>query len=505
VLESDPPSFARQVIRHYRESAPERSSLLMGTASDGSIDQLINYLGPARTVKTVSYYQAIDYEHLLPPGIFSGKIVLVGRSLEASPTPAPLSGDLFLTPFSWISGEPLAGIEIQAILIDNILEKRFIRELNKTSQWILLLVLTLASSLLIIKLQLIRALIVVSGLATLSIIISYWVFAKMGLWVPLFSAILSLVLVYGGHLLVRALRVEHERRRLLEAMNRSLETKVAERTKELSFAHQELSQQHQQLELAYRKLAQTQQQLVHSEKMASLGLLVAGVAHELNNPISYVNSNLDFIEDYTERLVQETGMLDGAINLTGNQFQKTLKTLRELIASCKGGTERVRKVVMDLQIFSRADDIDLVLADLHQGLESTLNLLARQYSDRITIHRDYGHLPLVECYPGQINQVFMNLLQNAVQAIPDSGDIWIKTSFDNGWVNIIIKDNGIGIPEKNLNQIFDPFFTTKELGSGTGLGLSISYGIIRKHGGQIYITSVVHEGAEFTIQLPMRH
>jgi two-component system NtrC family sensor kinase len=271
------------------------------------------------------------------------------------------------------------------------------------------------------------------------------------------------------------------------------------------------------LETAYQELAQTQQQLVHSEKMASLGLLVAGVAHELNNPISYVNSNLEFIEDYTERLVRictaysGANVLEGVIDSSSDdcreipRFETTLKTLRELIASCKGGTERVRKIVLDLQIFSRTDDVDLVLTDLHQGLESTLNILTKQYCNRITIHRDYGHLPQVECYPGQINQVFMNILQNAVQAIPDCGDIWIKTSFDNGWVNIMIKDSGIGIPEENLNQIFDPFFTTKEVGSGTGLGLSISYGIIRKHGGRIYMTSVVHEGAEFTIQLPVTH
>lgn len=510
------PSFAQQVIRHFLESksiAPP----LPEQAIEDETEQVINHPGPQRTLKTVSYYQALDYEQLLPPGIFNDKIVLVGRSLEATPTLEQLSGDMFLTPFSWVSGEPVAGVEIQATIISNLLEDQLIDAPSRLGRWVLLLSLALASSLLIVRLTPVVALLALAALTGLSIIVIKVIFANMNLWLPVFSVILSLLLIYGGHLLVRTLGAEYERRRFLEVTNRNLETKVVERTRELWIAHEELSAHHQQLEVAYQELAQTQQQLVHSEKMASLGLLVAGVAHELNNPISYVNSNLEFIEDYTERLVQictaysETNALQGVIDPSSDdcgeipRFEMTLKTLRELIASCKGGTERVRKIVLDLQIFSRTDDIDLVWADLHQGLESTLNLLTKQYYNRITIHRDYGQLPQVECYPGQINQVFMNLLQNAIQAIADHGDIWIKTGLDDGWVTIMIKDNGIGIPEENSNRIFDPFFTTKEIGSGTGLGLSISYGIIRKHGGKIYMTSVFHEGAEFTIQLPVRH
>ncbi len=145
-----------------------------------------------------------------------------------------------------------------------------------------------------------------------------------------------------------------------------------------------------------------------------------------------------------------------------------------------------------------------MLTDLHEGIASTLNLLAKQYRNRIVVHRDYGSLPLVECYPSQINQVFMNLLQNAAQAIPGQGEVWIRTSADSGWVKIIIRDNGVGIPEDQLNRIFDPFFTTKPVGAGTGLGLSISYGIIEKHGGRIRATSKVGEGTEFTLELPVR-
>jgi len=505
-----PSSFAQQTLERFLRAEPISRTVRKNVVSNETA-RIINYLGPQRTFKTVSYYQALDHQHLLPPGIFADKIVLVGWSLETSPTLAELSGDMFLTPFSWVSGEPVAGVEIQATIISNMLENQFIDAPSRLGRWGLLLSLALASSLLIVRLTPIVASIAIAALVGLSIIVIEVVFTNMNLWLPIFSVIMSLILIYGGHLLIRVLQTELERRHFLEEMNHDLEIKVNQRTHELSIAHQELMHHHQQLEAAYQELTQTQQQLVHSEKMASLGLLVAGVAHELNNPISYVNSNLDFIEDYTERLVQEAHALGSSMSLSNDnyreipRFETTLKTLRELIASCKGGTERVRKIVLDLQIFSRTDDIDLVFVDLHEGLDSTLNLLTRQYYNRITIHRDYGQLPQIECHPGQINQVFMNILQNAIQAIPDHGDIFIKTSFDNERINIAIKDNGIGIPEAHLNQIFDPFFTTKKIGSGTGLGLSISYDIIKKHGGQIYATNVVPEGAEFTIQLPVTH
>ena len=520
LLAPDMPSFALQVVRRYLEN-PASGTTAVAEAKRFSQrnllqEVLIDYRGPPKTVKTVSYYQALNFERMLPPGIFAGKIVLVGRLLEAIPEPQRLSGDTFLTPFSWVAGSPSAGVEIQANIISNVLEGRFITELGKPGQLILLLALLLAASLLLARLQPVTALIATMALAGLSIAVADRVFTKMGLWLPLFSIILGLGLVYGGHLLVRALMAERERRRLLEDINRDLEAKIAERTQELSTANQELHQRHQQIEAAYQELARAQEQLVHSEKMASLGLLVAGVAHELNNPISYVHSNLDFIEDYTERLVgiieaySDLGQLDAPVRRRGDEWKKmahfeaTRKTLRELIASCREGTERVKKIVLDLRVFSRTDDIGLVLADLHEGIESTLNLLAKQYQDRITVHRDYGSLPLVECYPGQINQVFMNLLQNAAQAIPNRGEVWIRTVSKDGWAKIIIKDNGMGIPEHNLNKIFDPFFTTKAVGMGTGLGLSISYGIIEKHGGKIRVMSNINEGTELVVELPVR-
>ena len=159
--------------------------------------------------------------------------------------------------------------------------------------------------------------------------------------------------------------------------------------------------------------------------------------------------------------------------------------------------------MLDLRTFSRTDDLGLVMADLQSGIESSLNLLSREHKDRITIHREYNSLPLVECYAGQINQVFMNLLQNAAQAIPERGQVWIKTESFSDWVRVAIKDTGKGIPAKDLERIFDPFFTTKPIGEGTGLGLSISYGIVEKHGGRITVASALGEGTEFAVELPV--
>ena len=519
LLAPDLPSFALQVVRRYL-GKPAPGTMAATEAQwlrqrDLTREVLIAYRGPPKTIKTVSYYQALNYERMLPPGVFAGRIVLVGRLLEAIPEPQRLSGDTFLTPFSWLAGSPSAGVEIQANLISNVLEGRFITELGPAGQWVLLLVAVLASSLLIAHLKPVAALSATVALAGLAVLTAYGVFTQMDLWLPIVSIILSFALVYGSHLLVRVLLAERERRRLLETSNRNLEMKIAERTHELSTAHQELQQRHQQIETAYQELARTQDQLVQSEKMASLGLLVAGVAHELNNPISYVHSNLEFIQDYTERLAAMAKThfeADHSANSVSRQkdaqpeiarVEATLNTLQELIASCREGTERIKKIVLDLRVFSRTDDIGLVLADLHEGIESTLNLLAKQYQDRITLHREYGYLPLVECYPSQLNQVFMNLLQNAAQAIPGQGEVWIHTVAEGDRARITIRDNGVGIPEEQLNRIFDPFFTTKPVGTGTGLGLSISYGIIQKHGGKIRATSKVGEGTEFTIELPV--
>lgn len=525
LLTPDMPSFALQTVKRYLETSPAQTPNAAPSVNRSnnpfnyktlSQEMLIHYRGPPNSFRTISYYQALDYEQMLPPGVFSGKIVLVGRWLEAIPEPQRLSGDTFLTPFSWVVNQPAAGVEIQANLISNLLEDNFVTEPDLLTRLLLLLPLLLASSILLAQLRPLIGLLTTLLLVSLLFVAAVLIFAQWSFWLPVFSGMIALILVYAGHLLLRALTAERERRRLLEEMNRDLESKIVARTQELSSANQELQQRHQQIEAAYAQLAKTQTQLIQSEKMASLGLLVAGVAHELNNPISYVSSNLEFVEDYVGRLIniidayssgddpKAPNRRRGDVYQQDQRFQKAVETLYQLIASCKEGAERVKKIVLDLRVFSRTDDLGLVLADIHQGTESALNLLVKYYQNRITIHRDYGNLPLVECYPSQINQVLLNLLQNAAQAIRQQGEVWIKTEAEQGWVRIIIRDNGCGIADDHLSRIFDPFFTTKPVGTGTGLGLSISYGIIEKHGGKIRVASVINQGSEFTIELPLR-
>jgi signal transduction histidine kinase len=260
-----------------------------------------------------------------------------------------------------------------------------------------------------------------------------------------------------------------------------------------------LETQKEEIEIAYRDLRETQVQLVQSEKMASLGQLVAGVAHELNNPINFVYANIHYLRKFLNEL---RGLFQkGVENASAGAI---FGWLEELLEGCRHGAERTKQIVTDLRTFSRLDEAEFKQADIHEGIESTLTLLDYHLKDRITVHRNYGKIPPIECYPGQLNQVFMNLLANAAEAIQDKGDIWIRTAMEGDEVVISIRDNGIGIPEEHLEKLFTPFFTTKEVGRGIGLGLSVTYGIIQKHGGQISVESEVDKGSTFTIRLPVR-
>ncbi len=273
----------------------------------------------------------------------------------------------------------------------------------------------------------------------------------------------------------------------------------------------------QNIELATRKaeLERLQAQLVHNEKMASLGQLAAGVAHELNNPAGFIYGNMDLLEEYQAGLSQLLSVYDEselpppiaskvqAIKQKIN-YDLLLSDLTSIVSDCREGAERIRKVVINLRLFSRLDQADVQLVDLHEGIDSTIRLLSRYYNNgRIRLVRKYADLPMIGCYAGQLNQVWMNLLANAAQAIDGEGEVRISTHIESGFAQVVISDTGCGIPEEQLHKIFDPFFTTKAVGEGTGLGLSTSYGIIERHGGTIRAESKMGEGTSFIVNIPL--
>ena len=271
------------------------------------------------------------------------------------------------------------------------------------------------------------------------------------------------------------------------------------------------------LEKAYKDLKTTQAQILQREKMASIGQLAAGVAHEINNPMGFISSNLGTLGKYVNKLSDfintQTGVIESLksaeISEGLTEKRKKLKLdyiledVEELIKESLEGAERVKKIVQNLKTFSRVDEAEYKFADINECIESTLNIVWNELKYKATVEKDYQKLPLAKCYPQQLNQVFMNLLVNAAHAIEKQGEIKIKTWNGNGFINVSISDTGCGIPEDEINRIFEPFFTTKEVGKGTGLGLSISYDIVKKHNGEIVIDSEVGKGTTFTVKIPV--
>lgn len=313
----------------------------------------------------------------------------------------------------------------------------------------------------------------------------------------------------------------------LAAYSQTLEQKVEERTRELRTKNSQLQE-------LLEKLHQSQVQIVQSEKMSSLGQLVAGVAHEINNPVNFIHGNLAHIQAYAQDLMNflhlyqkhhpgPTAEIVAAAEEIDLEFLQT--DLPKLLNSMQVGTDRIRQIVLSLRNFSRMDEAEFKPVDIHEGIDSTLLILqhrlkAKAERPEIQVIREYGNLPLVECYAGQLNQVFMNILANAIDALEEQNakrtyqqqkeapaQIVIRTSNVKNmeWIEISIIDNGPGMPDQVRQKIFNPFFTTKSIGQGTGMGLPISYQVVvEKHQGQLNCCSTPGEGTTFMIQIPVK-
>ena len=306
--------------------------------------------------------------------------------------------------------------------------------------------------------------------------------------------------------------LKHRLSRLLPAVKRAL-AETRERTA---------------CRMADEKLKTTQSQIFQSDKMASIGQLAAGIAHEINNPVGFLSSNLKTLTDYQMNLGQiiseyrqfidhlseakNTGLAESEIeNQTACLRTKEteldidfiLEDIPNLIRESCEGLDRIKQIVLNLKDFSHPGEDVLKLADINQNLDTTLNIVWNELKYKATIIKDYGNLPQVNCYPQQINQVFMNLLVNAAHAIEKKGEIRISTRQDGSHVEIAVSDTGQGIAAKNLPRIFDPFFTTKAVGKGTGLGLNVSHNIVKKHHGVIDVQSEPGKGTTFTVRLPI--
>ena len=303
----------------------------------------------------------------------------------------------------------------------------------------------------------------------------------------------------------------------INRLNRDLERRVEARTADLLAMNSILMAEKEQNKALIRKFEDAQMQLLQSEKMASLGQLAAGVAHEINNPVGFVNSNLGVLKTYFEDLFS---LLDAyercEAQLTAEQkdalgqvkqridIDYLREDLGKLYVESMDGLQRVKQIVQDLKDFSRIGNAEWTTANIEKGLESTINVAWNELKYKADVVREYAGIPEVECIPSQLNQVFMNLLVNAAHSIRERGRITVRTNETENDVRIEVSDTGCGIPSENLQRIFDPFFTTKPVGSGTGLGLSLSYGIVQKHGGRIEVESRVGEGSTFRVILPKR-
>ncbi|NJM15322.1 MAG: PAS domain-containing protein, partial [Bacteroidales bacterium] len=310
----------------------------------------------------------------------------------------------------------------------------------------------------------------------------------------------------------------------LENYRNNLEELVGQRTAELEMANQALNQtneklssQKEKLEQTVLKLKTTREKLIESEKLASLGMLTAGIAHEINNPVNYISSGLEGLKaeiqdvlKYLELLnrykTEDTAQWATQLNDLAEQINSNelMEAIGHLIKNIQIGVDRTSEIISGLRIFSRLDESYFSEVDIHETIDAALIMLYNKYKGNIEIEKNYGNVPGIECLPGKINQVLVNIISNAIDAIEENGKIIIGTSYAGDKVTISVSDTGTGIAKELRNKIFEPFFTTKDVGKGTGLGLSISYGIVKDHKGDIEVVTEPGEGTTMHIVLPVK-
>ena len=334
----------------------------------------------------------------------------------------------------------------------------------------------------------------------------------------IYEALISIIKdTEGACVGFRGISRDVTRRRQMETSLKKNQEELINKNKEIEKNRKDIQLALERLEKSHEELKSSQLKILQQEKMASIGQLAAGVAHELNNPLFFISSNLETLGKYVHRMIDfiqtqseaVTSLDDPVVIRKINKKRKELKLdyimedMKVMLKESLDGSERMKGIIHELNCFSRMEEEEYKDADINQCIESAITIVWNELKYKSILEKNYGDLPLTKCYTGQINQIFVNLLVNAVNAIAERGVITIKTWHQDNSIWMEVSDTGSGIPQENLVKIFEPFFTTKDVGKGTGLGLSITYEIVRRHKGEIAVKSEVGKGTSFTVRIPV--